>query len=162
MPNHCYNHLSITAPNIGEIITLLRNDEGDPLSFDRVVPMPEPFRSGAPGWYEWSVENWGTKWDAYNFDSPDEPTIEGDTATWTFDTAWSPPQPFVRALAARFPSARIVHFFIEEGNCFAGKVTYAGGAEESRYEPEWDSDEGIRFRSEWGWEPGSDEDGETL
>ena len=40
-------------------------------------------------WYDWSVQNWDTKWDAYDVvvtdDDPESVEIE-------FNTAWSPPE----------------------------------------------------------------------
>lgn len=47
-------------------------------------------------WYNWCVENWGTKWDAC------EPTTvcdEADCLSFEFDTAWSPPSGFYAKLA---------------------------------------------------------------
>ena len=45
---------------------------------------------GFQDWYNWSIHNWGTKWDACNshIESDDE-----DYIFITFDTAWSPPEP---------------------------------------------------------------------
>jgi hypothetical protein len=53
---------------------------------------------GHSNWYDWSVSNWGTKWNAYDctWDQPDE-----GCAQLKFDTAWSPPEPIFEALAAR-------------------------------------------------------------
>jgi len=50
---------------------------------------------GASTWYEWSIENWGTKWNAYS-------TSQYGNAI-AFDTAWSMPDPIFRALSARYP-----------------------------------------------------------
>lgn len=45
-------------------------------------------RFGAPTWYEWSIENWGTKWNACNTEVSD---LGGAWRAVTFDTAWCPP-----------------------------------------------------------------------
>jgi hypothetical protein len=55
---------------------------------------------GAPTWYEWSIENWGCKWNSYDFvlvtDEPGE-------LVFRFDTAWSTPVPVLETLAAMHP-----------------------------------------------------------
>lgn len=57
----------------------------------------------AATWYDWRIENWGTKWDAY--DRTSEETDNGNTGTgnYTFNTAWAPPIPVIRRLAIIFP-----------------------------------------------------------
>ena len=44
-------------------------------------------------WYDWRCEEWGTKWNAYNENV-------GSAAIY-FETAWSCPNPIVKALAGR-------------------------------------------------------------
>lgn len=53
---------------------------------------------GHTSWYGWSIQNWGTKWNAY-----DVRIIEHteDRLMFFFDTAWSPPRPIFDALAER-------------------------------------------------------------
>ena len=53
---------------------------------------------GAKDWYEWSIQNWGTKWNACNTQINDmnEPNIY-------FDTAWSPPLPVINELSKKYP-----------------------------------------------------------
>lgn len=44
---------------------------------------------GVTSWYDWCIENWGTKWNAY-----DQSTEEGKTfVKFIFSTAWSMPKP---------------------------------------------------------------------
>ena len=82
--------------------------------FNKLVPMPEHsddfqahgnlgydvIHSGKPrtktnNWYEWSCENWGTKWPACDA----EITEETDTEIhYRFLTAWDAPRPIVDAL----------------------------------------------------------------
>ena len=45
-------------------------------------------------WYIWCVNNWGTKWDIGSDNNEVHgfhPTIVGNEATMSFDSAWSPP-----------------------------------------------------------------------
>ncbi|MFC3058561.1 DUF1281 family ferredoxin-like fold protein [Paenirhodobacter populi] len=53
---------------------------------------------GHSSWYSWSIANWGTKWNAYSFRLIAE---DDDQLDFSFDTAWSPPEPIFAALANR-------------------------------------------------------------
>ena len=47
-----------------------------------------PEEDMASGWYDWCVENWGTKWDIkYEYLEVED----DDVVVVKFDTAWSPP-----------------------------------------------------------------------
>jgi hypothetical protein len=50
---------------------------------------------GFKDWYDWSVQNWGTKWNAYSFELVSE---DSNTLNVQFDTAWSPPDPIFEKL----------------------------------------------------------------
>jgi hypothetical protein len=100
-------------------------------------------RVGGEGWYEWRLRAWGTKWDA-NFTGPGlalghegsnvDLTVETQGATVTptvvvykFDTAWSPPEPVVRAASERHPDLEFVLRFGEPGDGFAGQLKCVAG-----------------------------------
>jgi hypothetical protein len=54
---------------------------------------------GAPNWYEWRCQHWGTKWNACDA----EVTDNGDGSLHVkFDTAWSFPFPIVEKLVGDF------------------------------------------------------------
>lgn len=74
---------------------------------------------GAFTWYEWSIENWGTKWNA------EDASLNQNT--FCFDTAWSPCSPVIRALAERFPEAHIRFQYSEPGWGFCGVEEYKNG-----------------------------------
>jgi len=85
MPNWCENTVTITHKDklkLDVIEAGLSNDKTQEL-FNVIHPNP----SGE--WeYEWSVNNWGSKWDAsiHDWERQDDNTI------WvSFDSAWSPP-----------------------------------------------------------------------
>ena len=69
-------------------------------------------------WYNWRVANWGTKWDCYDL------TIESDDeheVSFSFNTAWSPPEEICRALKDKYEAdASIQWFYDEPGMEFAG------------------------------------------
>lgn len=93
---------------------------------DTTAPTPEPdsFESrrlrklhGADNWYDWSINNWGTKWNSYH----DEVDYDGEKSlVYKFDTAWSPPEPVIDALRKKFPDLGITAFFDEPGMQIAG------------------------------------------
>ena len=68
-------------------------------------------------WYDWRVQNWDTKWDAYDVvvtdDDPDCTEIE-------FNTAWSPPEAICSALREQYPDLSISWFYDEPGCEIAG------------------------------------------
>ncbi len=57
-------------------------------------------RYGADNWYDWSIKNWGTKWNAYNV-TMERPS--DNEVCYLFDTAWGDPRPVYDALGAKFP-----------------------------------------------------------
>lgn len=111
---------------------------------------------GYPTWYEWSIDNWGTKWDACEV-VPDEGVeceCDEDKITIAFDTAWSTPVPVLVALSKQFPDLVIYVEYADEdlgSNCgtyalFKGEIQ----EEESR-------DYGFACDI-WGCDPVDDED----
>jgi hypothetical protein len=68
-------------------------------------------------WYDWRLQNWDTKWDAYDVvvtdDDPDCLEIE-------FNTAWSPPEAICDELREQYPDLSISWFYDEPGCEIAG------------------------------------------
>jgi hypothetical protein len=104
-------------------------------------------------WYNWNVANWGTKWNCGDVwhDRADDSAVEGKTS-YNFDTAWSPAEPVVAALAEQFPTLSLTHRYCEGGMGFAGEVEYAYGNEISRKSYDGDTD---KF-SDDAWIPEAD------
>jgi len=96
MPNYCENVVTIKHPDplvIAGLVEAFNNGK----FFQFVVPMDSDIDMDAnsendslPNWYNWRVDNWGTKWDIDPTDgnvmieSPIEINL-------SFNTAWSPP-----------------------------------------------------------------------
>lgn len=77
-------------------------------------------KTGFSNWYDWSVANWGTKWNAYS--------QERDENVILFQTAWAAPLPVLAALARRYPEARFTLEYADEDlGSNAGIVRYEGG-----------------------------------
>lgn len=96
MPNHVTNILR--APK--RVIDALAGENGE-IDFATIVPQPPNLEQGgcsgkhAPGiicWYDWQVQNWGTKWNAYDIERIADNEIR-------FDTAWSTPTPIWSRIA---------------------------------------------------------------
>lgn len=79
---------------------------------------------GAAGWYDWNVNNWGTKWDVSNMSLHE---TDGDLLVCNFDTAWSPPEAFVRHVSQEFPGLEFTLAYAEQGSGFAGMMKFVGG-----------------------------------
>lgn len=75
-----------------------------------------------PDWWNWRVENWGTKWE---IDNVDVSTSRG-WLKYSFSTAWSPPAPVIIALSKKFPDATIFAKAVEEGG-EKGSAQFKGG-----------------------------------
>jgi hypothetical protein len=95
-----------------------------------VCPIHEQLKvsSHPDWWYNWNVANWGTKWNCAEVwhDRDDDKPVEGKTS-YNFDTAWSPAEPVVAALAKKFPTLTITHRYCEGGMGYAGQVVYVNG-----------------------------------
>ena len=77
---------------------------------------------GHSDWYEWSIANWGTKWDANDADA----SVEPGRVYASFDTAWGPPVEFVVKLQDLYPDLEIELDFLETGMAIYGKLEADG------------------------------------
>jgi len=71
---------------------------------------------GAPTWYEWSIKNWGTKWNSYDLEICAK---EDGRLEFRFETAWSPPVPVFIAAAEKYPELTFLVKSFDEGWNFA-------------------------------------------
>jgi len=92
--------------------------------------------SDPQNWYQWNVANWGTKWGASEVYTEDKENRIAGHAGYNFDTAWSPAEPVIAVLAAKYPTLDIAHRYCEGGMGYAGEVLYSGGLEVARTEYE--------------------------
>ena len=88
MPNNTDNRviLSHDDTQMIDMIYNLMNTEDTPLC-QTIIPMDEKLLDGE-GWYDWRVDNWGTKWEIYDADCR---RLNANTLELYFYTAWSPP-----------------------------------------------------------------------
>ena len=71
-------------------------------------------------WYDWRVQTWDTKWDAYDVVVTDDDIEYGGQFEVEFNTAWSPPESICSALREQYPDVSITWFFDEPGCEIAG------------------------------------------
>jgi hypothetical protein len=139
MPNWCINAVKIYFDNKNPSqVTFINNlklaaEENKLLNFLKPMPAHQPdvtkpnafFATGGLGqdeqntfgknnWYDWSIQNWGTKWevnDASVYTSSDHIVI-------SFDSAWSPPVDAIRILGDK--GYDFVHYYFESGMGYYG------------------------------------------
>tara|TARA_Y100001938_G_scaffold149911_1_gene238677 strand:+ start:1208 stop:1756 length:549 start_codon:yes stop_codon:yes gene_type:complete len=118
MPNWCWNHLEVSGDEIQlrEFVekSTINIKENDEFSFEGTLP-----RGDRKDWYNWSIENWGTKWDAC------EACINHNDIDYfavSFETAWSPPIDWIENIMKNFPDLCFTLEYEEPGMCFGGKL----------------------------------------
>ena len=68
-------------------------------------------------WYDWRLQHWDTKWDAYEVSIDDD---DPDQLEVSFETAWSPPEAICHAMREQYPDLSVSWFYDEPGMEFAG------------------------------------------
>ena len=143
MPNWCNNTVEITHSDPAKIRELVAAvNEGKFLNYCRPVPEALQIVAGRVGaddnpeqialqeqtmnnlsvygyatWYDFCVNEWGTKWDV---DAIETIEVEGDVdhITFGFDSAWSPPTGAMEYLMEQGFTVRL--YYYEPGMAFAG------------------------------------------
>ena len=70
-----------------------------------------------PKWWDWRVQNWGTKWNSYDCEVIE---IDDEQIEYRFSTAWSPPEGVIKKLREQYPDIEITAFYDEPGMEIAG------------------------------------------
>jgi len=142
MPNWCDNVLLITLPKNHRLVNKfcdIVDKAGEPFGLlNLIYPMPKHqpdvkkpnafFATGGLGseeqklygrnnWYDWSVENWGTKWDIDSHDIDCTMIENEDSLTFemVFQSAWAPPLQALHKSGLSFDL-----YYYESGMAFAG------------------------------------------
>lgn len=164
MPNWVKNIVSFSDPKALKHMLVKDKNGNDYFDFNQAIPMPKELEDskleypdkrtdeeikalvdkyGASDWYHWSIENWGTKWNASEVYVIDDCTVE-------FDTAWSTPAPVLQALSMMFPNTRVHVEYADEdlgNNC--GGYTYINADLCESTQP--DADDALKFACDvWG------------
>ena len=158
MPNHCYQQVHIQGPNflVRELWEGLTGNGYNPQNngcaknpqfCQLVVPMPfEQWISprtkwrgyDVEGWYDWRVNNWGTKWDVVDVQLTNEIEDDEEKSSFSFNcwTAWGPPTPVWDKLHNMGISVHAT--YQDEGGMFEGE--YIDG-KDNTWEPEFEEEE---------------------
>jgi hypothetical protein len=76
-------------------------------------------------WYEWAIDNWGTKWNSYN-----TPSTADTHDTIYFQTAWEAPYYVIEALAKKFPKLKLILTYADEDAGYnVGIIEFEGDKE---------------------------------
>lgn len=105
-------------------------DEEGKFDFNKITPMPDDIYRGDLGekerakygnrnWYDWSIEHWGTKWNAC------ESNVQGNTVY--FETAWSCPVPLLVELGKRVGGILVFYADEDTGSNCGGFIVKKNG-----------------------------------
>jgi len=100
MPNWTSNSVLFVGKEkqLKTLQTMLKSKDNE-FDFNNIIPMPknifrgnlgkeEEEKYGKNNWYDWSIDNWGTKWNACNT----EVEQRDGTLMYRFETAWDCPR----------------------------------------------------------------------
>ncbi|MEW6065086.1 MAG: hypothetical protein ACOY35_04230 [Bacillota bacterium] len=160
MPNHITNILTAHGDKkkVRAMFETIKNDEigiGS-IDFNKITPMPEHIYRGNLGreeiekygaencWYDWSLKNWGTKWNCYGFDEHTAEYFDGSAVK--FLTAWSSVSDLMKKLSSMFPDIRFDYKWADEDFGYnTGKAEFKGGKTLIYFTPEGGSAEALEL-----------------
>jgi len=128
MPNFVTNEVVFNfdmSHDKDRFMKLVTSDD-NPFDFNNIVPMPKEINPRGflsykdreqPNWYDWSRENWGTKWNSSDAEVTEE---EENYVGFIFNTAWSAPTPIAVKLKRMFKDISFRWFYRDEGDNFCG------------------------------------------
>jgi len=127
MPNWCLNKLTVSHTDKAAMDRFVAAYNKGQLC-QEFLPLPEDI---GDGWYDWCVNNWGTKWDVgadegtekeerYGLKATVVPWNDKNTieASCSFDSAWAPPVGLYEKLVELGYDVHASYF--EPGMCFCG------------------------------------------
>jgi hypothetical protein len=110
---------AIPVPESLHIVAGRVGDDNDPKQIELEAQEKSNLEvHGYSNWYDFCVNEWGTKWDVGGDGDRIELEEGQDNTTLDFDSAWAPPLGVYEALMAQGFSVRA--YFYESGMCFAG------------------------------------------
>jgi len=160
MPNHITNILTAHGDEkkVRAMFEAIKNDEigTGSIDFNKITPMPEHIYRGDLGreeiekygaencWYEWSIKNWGTKWNSYGYNKHTAENFDGSSIK--FLTAWSSVSDLMKKLSSMFPDICFDYKWADEDFGYnTGKAEYKSGKTLSCYIPAGGSAEALEL-----------------
>jgi len=148
MPNWCSNRARITgpAPVIEKIKEILESEDKELLNWMSPRPKAEE------DWYNWNIQNWGTKWDIC--DAYIDDVIEDDEIQFSFSTAWAPPIEAFHTWAVNDGRVQFTLEYWEPGCAFVGSANYDGEYFDDDYVDSGTDPDAYKLRAsaDWGYE----------
>ncbi len=115
MPNWCLNNLTIEHSD-PSMVDRFESAYNAGKTCGEFIPVPEDI---GDGWWDFCVNNWGTKWDIGGGDSHGlKATRVGNQVSCTFDSAWAPPVGLYEKLVELGYNLRATYW--EPGMAFCG------------------------------------------
>jgi hypothetical protein len=99
-------------------------------SFENFYPTPKYLLEGE-GWYDWRIENWGTKWDLGQLGETSITEIsKSSNDEYEFgiggSTAWGPATELFRKISEDY-GVKVIYQYAEEGMGFFGRTIIENG-----------------------------------
>jgi hypothetical protein len=123
MPNWCLNNLTVEHTDTS-MVDRFEKAYNLGTACNEFIPMPEGYLDNDK-WYNWCIDNWGTKWDIGADMGTDREEFHGLKATrvgnqvsCSFDSAWAPPIGLYDKLFELGYNVRASYF--EPGMAFCG------------------------------------------
>ena len=150
MPNWVYTTMKVTGKpeTVTKFFEDVKSDQKDEfdnfiaVDFNKHVPMPEEIKNttspnrdeklaemllkkyNASDWYDWSIKNWGTKWNAVDVGE----VFGGKNYVGvSFQTAWSFPESWAIRVSELYPELTFRFYTEEESGLFRGKIIVKNG-----------------------------------
>ena len=156
MPNWCENKVTVTGEpdqvkhfyHANHAYVSGKRHDGEKwgecreFSFRGILPTPKAYERNGK-WYDWNINNWGTKWDA--FEPSSKHSKDFKFLGYSFKTAWSPPAEWIVKASKKFNLDMICYWHEEGGE--AGQFRVKNGKtlyDEEREHPdahEWEEEE---------------------
>ena len=147
MPNHCANQMTLTGDpkELARFKEMAANDTND-FDIQQFIPAPQDVQD-APGeqWYNWSMENGGTKAGSYE---PDPLEEKNGKLTYRYFTAWGPlSDDVIERVSALFPDLSFEVKYAEQGMGFWGLATFRDGATIDHASDDMEYDQDTKLHS---------------
>ena len=112
MPNWCQNYLELSHEDATQM-----QRAADAILQNKLLQEFVPIEH-EENWYDWCVNNWGTKWDIDVHETSLNLSDDKKSLTVAFDTAWSPPLAAMERMLDQGFNVRLM--YSEEGVGFTG------------------------------------------
>lgn len=105
------------------IASLLKEESEEEYTKEARIALDNIKKYGYKDWYDWSVANWSTKWDACESDIEE---FSNEFLAINFETAWAPPEGWFRKICTDYPNLQFELKYDEPGMGFFGRMRSTG------------------------------------